>query len=117
LHRLYWLCRDRLFHFGRCRRRGLWRRWSRWRWHCNLGFGRFFFEFRFRFRFGFQLDARRFRFHGDRLGSNGDLFFFRNIYGDNVVFVCRRSPARFRSKHTEFPAQPVRQAVFNRIRM
>jgi len=83
---------------------------------CDFRLRCFFFDFRFRFGFGFRLNPRRFRF--GRRGFGNRNFLIWNVYGDNVVVSCQRSLfASIWSKHTEFPAESVRESVFDGVRM
>jgi hypothetical protein len=90
------------------RRRGRWSRRS-----SRLGFrnGRLLFDFRFNFGFGFRFDAPRLRF-----SHHGFRFNLRHFDGDEVVF-CYRPLSSVGSRHSKFPAEPVRETILDRVRM
>jgi hypothetical protein len=123
--RLSWLRRlrgSRLLDFRRrgwtrrsCRRS---RRSGRWRCHLHFNRWRLFLNLRLDLGFRFDFNSRRFGFDWNRFGRYFyGLNFIRHFNGDNVVATSRNFFVGIGYKHTEFPAQFVRQTIFNRIRM
>jgi hypothetical protein len=98
------------------RRRRLWRRrygWRGWRNDLRLDNRRLFFDL----RFSFCLDDRLLRLSlHNFLNDSGRDFGVRSLDGYDIVAVGGLL-ASVRHKYTELAAKPVREAVFNCVRM